>query len=192
MQNLQKASEIVRDGGIIIFPTDTAFGIGCRIDSPAAVEKLFTIRRRSTHKATPVLVGSIEMAEMWVDGIPNAVRELMDHYWPGGLTIVLPSTKQEIPPLVKGGTDTLGVRMPNHLDVLSLINTVGVPLIGSSANFEGENTPYEFQDLNPELVKLVDYVLPGECTTKQASTVVDCTTEPYTILREGAVQLTEL
>jgi L-threonylcarbamoyladenylate synthase len=129
------------------------------------------------------------MAEKWVEEISPQVRALMDSYWPGGLTLILPTNREDIQSLVKGGTSTLGVRMPDHTELLQIIENVGVPIIGSSANFEGETTPYVFDDLDSELVDLVDYVLPGECKTKQASTVLDCTAVPFRVLREGAVTL---
>ena len=72
---------------------------------------------------------------------------------------------------------------------MKIIEEVGVPILGPSANFHGDPTPYSPADLNPELVKLVDYVVPGECTVKQASTVVDCSVVPYKIIRQGAVSL---
>ena len=110
-------------------------------------------------------------------------------YWPGALTIVLPCKTEKVPEFVRGKGSNLGVRMPNNPTALEIIRQVGVPLIGTSANFHGEATPYAFEDLNPELIKLVDYVVPGECSVKQASTVIDCSVNPWKILREGAVKL---
>jgi len=190
--DVQQATNILASGGIIIFPTDTAFGIGCRIDSEDSVDKLFDIRRRSHHKATPVLVSDIHMAEQWVDEISSQARILIQKFWPGALTCVFSTHRNDIPKLVQGGSDTLGVRMPNHSGILKIIKKVGVPIIGSSANFEGDSTPYLFNELNQELVDLVDFVLPGECKIKQPSTVLDCTSQPFRVLREGAVSSQEI
>ena len=188
--NIQQSIEILNSGGIGIFPTDTAFGIGCRIDREDSVKRLFEVRRRPKDKAVPVLVSSIEMAQEYLEPIPDKVRkELMEKYWPGGLTIILQSRIQHIPSLVRGGSETIGVRIPNHPTTLELIKEVGVPILGPSANFAGEATPYSFESLNPELIKLVDFVLPGECSLKQASTVIDCTVEPWRIVRQGAVKI---
>ncbi len=188
-ESSKKAAGIVKNGGIMVFPTDTAFGIGCRIDDFEAVKKLFTIRRRSTHKATPVLVSNTAMAREWVDALSIEAHGLIETYWPGGLTLVLPSHDERVAPLVKGGTDTLGVRMPDHPELLQVIDEVGVPIIGSSANFEGGQTPFRRQDLDPELVAHVDFIMEGECSGNESSTVVDCTNTPLTILREGAVKI---
>ncbi len=186
-ENQKKAIEILKKGGIIIFPTDTAMGMGCRIDDDQAVKRFFTIRRRSETKPTPVLVSDIQMAREWVDIIPEKTKNLMEKYWPGGLTVVLNSKNTRVSKLVKGGGDTLGVRMPDYTELLTVISDLNIPIIGSSANFAGEQTPYSMDELNPELLSLVDYVLPGEALGKQVSTVLDCTQEPYTVLRQGAV-----
>lgn len=180
---------LLEKGGIIIYPTDTAFGIGCRIDRPDAVDKLFAIRKRLREHATPVLVSSIDMALSYVTSPSSIVRHLMQTHWPGGLTIVDRCNVGRVYSPIRGGGDTVGLRMPNHPVILDIIKEAGVPILGPSANFHGDPTPYSFSDLNPELMKLVDAVIPGECTLKCASTVVDCSVDPYKILRQGAVQL---
>jgi L-threonylcarbamoyladenylate synthase len=179
----------MKHSDIIIFPTDTAFGIGCRIDNHAAVDRLFTIRRRPIEQAMPILVSSIEMALTYYLDPSNVVRRLMKTYWPGALTIVAPCKENLIYSPIRGGGKTIGLRMPNHPAILKIIEEVGVPILGPSANFHGDPTPYSLSDLNPELLKLVDRVIPGECSVKQASTVVDCSVEPYKILRQGAIKL---
>lgn len=191
MDTLHNAINVLNDGGIVIFPTDTAFGIGCRIDRPDSVEKLFRIRRRPLSQATPVLVDSIDMALAYFDAPGDVVRRLMRSYWPGALTIVAPCKKNLIHSPVRGGGETIGLRMPDHETALALISGARVPILGPSANFHGNPTPFAFEDLDPELVVLVDAVVPGTCTAGNASTVVDTTTEPARILRQGAVRLSE-
>lgn len=188
-EQIQKAIQILKKGGIVIYPTDTAFGIGCRIDNAKAVDKLFKIRRRPLNQAMPVLVSSIGIALLYFDDPSQIVRHLMKTYWPGALTIVAPCKKELVYSPIRGGSDTIGLRMPNHPAALSIVEGVGIPILGPSANFHGDKTPYRFQDLNPELAKRVDFVVPGECTVKEQSTVVDCTTDPYSIIRQGAVRL---
>lgn len=186
---MKDALEIVSTGGIIIFPTDTAFGIGCRIDNHAAVDRLFNIRRRATTQAMPVLVSSMHMSLSYYLDPSDIVRHLMKEYWPGALTIVASCKTNLIYSPIRGGGKTIGLRMPNHQAILKIIEEVGVPILGPSANFHGDPTPYSTADLNPELVKLVDYVVLGECAVKQPSTVVDCSVTPYKIIRQGAVKL---
>lgn len=192
MENIQKAIDILNQGRIIIFPTDTAFGIGCRMDREDAIKKLFTIRQRPETQAVPVLVSGQDMAQHYLQELSVEVKQLMKKYWPGGLTIVYPCQVEKVSSRVRGGGNTLGVRMPDHEVALRLIKGIGVPLLAPSANFHGNPTPYSMQELDPELVKLVDYVVPGECKTKQASTVVDCSVEPWKILRQGSVIIDKL
>ncbi len=190
MNKIDKAVEVLNNGGIIIFPTDTAFGIGCRIDNQSAVKKLFEIRKRPNTQAAPVLVSNLEMVKRYVSQIPENVKEkLIKPYWPGALTIVLPCENEAVDALVRGGTNTIGIRMPGNKQILEIIEKVGVPILGPSANFHGQLTPYEFKDLDRNLVSLVDYVLDGECSVKKPSTVVDCTVSPWNILRKGAIEI---
>jgi len=189
-KNLEQAVKIVKNGGIIIFPTDTAFGIGCRVDNESAVQKLFKLRKRANDKAVPVLVSSVKMVEDYLQDLNPEVRQLMKRFWPGGLTIVFKYKKGKIPKLAAGGGLTIGVRMPNNKTTLDLIRKVGVPILGPSANFSGDPTPFKKSDLNSKLVSLVDFVLPGICKLKKASSVIDCTSKPFKILRDGAIDLT--
>ncbi|MBI4999339.1 threonylcarbamoyl-AMP synthase [Candidatus Gottesmanbacteria bacterium] len=188
-EELQQATEIIKRGGIVVFPTDTAFGVGCRMDDKKAVARLFKIRSRPETQAVPVLVSSIEMAQKYLLPIPNDVKNLMEKYWPGALTIVLPCKTESVPSLVRGQGLTLGVRMADHLVPLSIINSIGVPILGPSANFHGRPTPYKYEELDPEFTKLVDYVVPGECPTGMVSTVIDCSIKPWKIIRQGGVGL---
>jgi L-threonylcarbamoyladenylate synthase len=189
--NILNAISILNRGGIIIFPTDTAFGIGCRIDRLDAIERLFKIRKRPLVQAVPVLVSSLEMAKNYTTEISEEVTEkLIRPYWPGALTIVFNAQTSKVPQLVRGGTGTVGLRMPNNKDLLQIIEKVGVPILGPSANFHGELTPYSLEALNPKLTKLVDFVLEGKCELSEASTVIDTTQKPWKILRQGAINIT--
>lgn len=187
--HIEKAIKVVKDGGIVIYPTDTAFGIGCRIDDHSAVDRLFAVRRRPVTQATPVLVASRDMACVYFDSPSDIVRRFMHRYWPGALTIIAPCDKNVVYSPIRGGGETIGLRQPGHETALELIRGANVPIIGMSANFHGGPTPYRFDRLNSELVRLVDYVVPGECSVKMASTVVDCSVSPYRIIRQGAVRL---
>lgn len=187
---MKQAMKILQEGGIIIFPTDTAFGIGCRIDREDSVERLFKLRQRPFTQAMPVLASSEKMVREYVLEIPENVKlQLMDMYWPGALTIVLPARKEKVCPMVRGNGESIGMRVPNHPVPLTLIEELRVPIVGTSANFHGKPTPYEFSDLDPDLIKQVDYVLPGVCTLRKESTVIDCTQTPWKILRQGAVKV---
>lgn len=187
---VDEAIKIIKEGGIGIFPTDTAFAIGCRIDNEAAVKRLFKIRKRPKNQAVPVLVDTVKMAQDYLLPIPKEVIDkLIEPYWPGALTMILRCIIVKVPSLVRGGGDTLGVRIPNHSTARAIIRGVGVPILGPSANFHGEKTPYKMKDLDKDLVELVDFVVPGECSIGKVSTVVDCTVSPWKIVRQGALRL---
>ena len=191
-EEIKKAIEILRGGGIVIFPTDTAFGVGCRIDDEKAIERLFAIRKRPETQPTPVLIDTVRMAQNYLLPIPKAVIDkLIEPYWPGALTIILPCLIEKVPELVRGGGITLGVRIPNHPIARTLIRELGLPILGPSANFHGEKTPYEMHDLDPEFTKMVDLVVPGESIIKKTSTVIDCSKKPWKVVREGGLKLNE-
>ena len=187
---IEKAIEVLRQGGIVIFPTDTAFGIGCRMDNENSVKKLFSLRKRPQNQATPVLFSSIEMMKDYLLDIPKEIKEeLMDKYWPGALTLVLPCKTDKVFNLIRGNSNNIGVRVPGNDDLLSIIKNLGVGILGPSANFHGEKTPYNFKDLDSELISLVDFVVEGKCKLKKPSTVIDCSIKPWQIIREGAISL---
>lgn len=189
MSSLDKAIEVIREGGIVIFPTDTAFGIGCRMDDEKAVAKLFKIKKRPPTQAVPVLFDSLSRVEEYVLPFDTNIKRLMKKYWPGGLTIVLACKVSKVPVLVRGGGKTLGVRIPNHSTAMQLIKGADVPILAPSANFHGGKTPYIFGELDKALIKLVDFVVEGETKGSLSSTVVDCSKRPWEIIRQGAILL---
>lgn len=189
MEDRRKAIRTLKKGGIVIFPTETAYGIGCRMDNKEAVKRLIKIRRREKEKPFLVLVSSLEMAKKYLQDLSPKVEVLMKKFWPGPLTIVYFCQKNLVPSLVRAEGETLGVRLPDHQVTLGLVKGVGVPILAPSANFAGESPPFKFSDLNPELVKLVDFVLRAPCGKyKKTSTVIDCAKKPWQILREEVIK----
>lgn len=184
---IEQAVHVLNTGGIIIFPTDTAFGIGCRMDNTGAVRRLFALRERPLHQPTPILVASLQMAKRYAHFTPEIEASLLDKYWPGALTVIASSIIDVDPLLQKNGG--IGLRVPHNETTLSIIEKVGVGILGPSANFHGQPTPYSFDQLDPALIKKVDFVVPGECSVKRESTVVSTITEPWTIIRQGAVTI---
>ena len=185
---VREAIRTLKKGGIVIFPTETAFGIGCRMDNKRAVGRLIKIRGRKKEKPFLVLVANLQMAKKYWQKLPVRVEDLAKKFWPGPLTIVYYCRTDFVPSEVRAGGKTLGVRMPDHKIILNLIEGVGIPLLAPSANFAGEETPYKFSDLNPNFLRLVDFVLEAPCGKyKKPSTIIDCTQKPWKILREGAI-----
>ncbi|OGH21624.1 MAG: threonylcarbamoyl-AMP synthase [Candidatus Levybacteria bacterium RIFCSPHIGHO2_01_FULL_41_15] len=189
-RDIKKAIEILKGGGIVIFPTDTVFGIGCRVDNEKAVEKLFKIKGKPEKRVAPILVDSIEMAQKYLKPISaEVIEKLMKVHWPGSLTIVLPCKPKKTPARLQENGKTLGVRMPNYKTILRIIKNIGVPIIGTSANFYGQKAPKKFSDIDKRLITLVDFVLTGRCEQEVPSTIIDCSQKPWKILREGVVKI---
>ncbi len=184
----KKIAYIIRNGGVVIFPTDTAYGIGCLMENSKAVKKVYEIRKRSHEKAVPVLFSSIRMIKKYVKPFDSNIINLMKKHWPGGLTIILPVKTSKVPSLVRAGKKTIGVRIPNHKPLLKLIRSTG-PIIAPSANFAGDLTPFTFSELDKKLISKVDLVVRGKTSLKKSSTVIDCSIKPYKIIRIGAVEI---
>lgn len=188
-KEVRKAIEVFKNGGIVIFPTDTAIGIGCRIDNEKSVKRVFDIKKREYSKPLLALVDSMQMAKKYVSIPKNVAEKLLNKYWPGGLTVFLKCNLEKVPSIVHSGTNSLAVRLPDHNDITNIIKQVGVPIIATSANFSGDTTPYSISQVNNELLSKVDFVLKGECTFKKQSTIIDCTVTPWKVIREGAVKI---
>jgi L-threonylcarbamoyladenylate synthase len=188
-KEVEQVIKVFRDGGVLIFPTDTAFGIGCRMDDEKAVARVFDIKQRKRSEAVLVLVDGIKMTEKYVE-IPKSVRtKLINKYWPGGLSVFFKTKSGKVPGIVTANSDILAVRWPKHEVMEKIIHEVGIPIIATSANRSGEKTPYKLEDLDEGVVEQVDAVLKGECADKKESTVIDTVVEPWKIIRQGAVEV---
>jgi len=184
-----KVVKILNRGSLVIFPTDTAYGLGCRIDKPAALKKLQKITRRPSNMPSPVLVSSLSMAQKYLQKTTPELKSLARKFWPGPLTLIYRCKTQKVHPLVRGGKKTLGVRQPNHSLILKIIKKIDVPIIGTSANIHGHQTPFNKKDLNPKLIKKVDLIIYGRCLHNQASTVLDLSKTPWQVLRRGSIKV---
>lgn len=187
-QKLESVVECFKEGGVIVFPTDTAYGIGCRMDFIKSVEKVFNIRNRAETKPVLVLADSIEMIEKYAY-VDEKVKRFAKKYWPGGVTIILPCKTDLVPEVVRAGGSTLAVRIPRHNELLEIIVNVGVPIVAPSANISGHKTPYAQEEVEESILANADQVISGECTYKKESTIIDSTSNPWKIVREGAVKI---
>jgi L-threonylcarbamoyladenylate synthase len=186
-RKISECLEIFKQGGIVIFPTDTAFGIGCRIDRPEAVQRLFEIRKRDPARAVPVLVSDPQMAyRYWAEDRPALIDQLVNKYWPGALTIIFKKTDDlEVHQFITGGGSSIGIREPDQEELRNIIRSLNVPVIGTSANFPGEKTPHRVSEISSGLLEKVDYVLDLPAGTGE-STVVDVR-DGLEIVRQGNV-----
>ena len=184
------ACDVIRSGGLIAFPTDTLYGLGCDPHLPTALQKIYTAKGRSASKAIPVLVSSPAQLDGLVLGLPDQALRLMEQWWPGALTLVLPKNPDLPPDLTP--YPGLAVRMPNHPVALSLLDQAG-PLAVTSANLSDQENPRDALGVLAQLEGLVDLVLDGgELTGGQASTIVDCLGMEPKLLREGPIPFSEI
>ncbi len=179
------ACEVIRSGGLIAFPTDTLYGLGCDPHLPTALQKIYAAKGRSMSKAIPVLISHpYQLAEL-VSQLPQKTPRLIKQWWPGALTLVLPK-KMELPPDLTPYPG-LALRMPDHPVALAIIDQTG-PLAVTSANLSDHENPHDAQGVLAQLNGLVDLVLDGGTLSGgQASTIVDCLGGEPKLLREGPI-----
>jgi L-threonylcarbamoyladenylate synthase len=194
--NLKKQVErgiaILRHGGIVAYPTDTVYGLGASMTSHKGAERIYRVKQRPPDMALPLLVAKISQIEALSGTVPEVAHRLISEFWPGALTIVLPASSS-VPEIVTAGGTTVAVRMPAHPVPLALIESIGTPLIGTSANLSGRASPLTATEVQAQLGDEVDLIIDdGKPCPGTASTIVDVTGEVPVILREGAISRKEI
>ena len=184
---LAAAVETLRAGGLLVLATDTVYGVAVALDTPGGVERLFTAKHRPPEKAIIVLVDGLDQVAGIVD-LPPAAGVLARAGWPGGLTLVLPLVDpQLLPAALTAGTETLGVRVPDHPTPRAIARALG-PLPTTSANRSGDPPALDASGATAALGEEVDLILDGGRTPGGVpSTVVDCASDRPSIIRAGAV-----
>ncbi len=185
--SIETALDLLNEGEIVAFPTDTVYGLGTNALYSPGIIKLFEAKGRDANKAIAVLIGATEQLSLLTDSLSTTARILIEHFWPGGLTIVVPK-KKDLPELLSAGS-SIGIRMPNHAIALELLKKFG-PLATTSANLSGKNNPHDAGDVLHQLNGRVPLILDGgSCPGGIPSTVVDCSTDEVRILRPGTISL---
>lgn len=184
-----KCADTVKQGGVVVYPTDTVYGIGCSPYSNSAVERVLRIKGRNESKPLPVLVYNSVEAEKLVD-LGQKGRLLASKYWPGSLTIVAPIVDRSIDSKVKTGSDTLGVRVPANKCARSLLKHCRC-IVGTSANISGEPSMTSAVEVQNSRLDGFDILLDGgSVELGRASTIIDTTN--LNIIREGAITKDEI
>ncbi|MBL8062806.1 MAG: threonylcarbamoyl-AMP synthase [Anaerolineales bacterium] len=187
---LTHALNVLQKGGIVAFPTDTVYGLGALAFHNPAIESIYTAKDRPIEKAIPILIGDLAALDDVGMDIPNMALRFATRFWPGPLTCVVPK-KPTLPPAVSA-TSTVAVRIPDHPDALALLRAAG-PLAVTSANISGQPSPTTAQEVYRQLNGRIPLILDGGQTPGGVpSTLVDCTGDHPTILREGPISLEEL
>ena len=181
---------LVRNGGVVVFPTDTIYGIGCDPYNDSAVKRIFMIKDRDEKKPLPVLTSSVQNAERVVS-LGRTGKILAERYWPGALTIVAPIIDRRISPRVMAGSSSLAVRVPANKCILLLLGYCRY-LVGTSANLSGERALKSAQEVLGSGLEGYDALLDGGTVEKgMESTIVDVEGKPK-ILREGPIKSSEV
>ena len=185
--DLSYAVEVIAAGGLVAVPTDTVYGLAVNALDAQAVAKVYEVKGRPAIKPLILLVEDIGAAEALCSHIPDAARILAEAFWPGALTLVLPCG-DTVPKIVTAGGSTLGVRSPNHGKTLELLRLTGVPLAAPSANISDMPSPKSAQEVLAYFDGLIECVIDGGVTDLGfESTIIDLSSEPYKILRQGAL-----
>src|SRR5215210_7420460 len=187
---LASCALVVKNGGVLVYPTDTIYGIGCDPYNDLAVKRIFTIKGRDEKKPLPVLAYSMQNAERIVS-LGRTGRTLAERYWPGALTIVAPIIDRRISPTVMAGSSSLAVRVPANTCVLMLLSHCTY-LVGTSANLSGKRGLKSAQEVLDSQLEGYDALLDGGTVEKGVeSTIVSIEGKPK-ILREGAIKSREV
>lgn len=187
---IQNALEVLRNGGLVAFPTDTVYGVGALAFDGRAIESIYAAKDRPMEKAIPVLIGDMSDLERVGIDIPEIARKLAARFWPGPLTVLVPK-RPDLPEAISA-TATVGVRVPDHEVARALLREAG-PMAVTSANISGAQSPITAQEVQEQLGGRISLILDGGSTPGGVpSTLVDCTTPELRVLREGPLSLEEL
>ncbi len=189
-----KAAEIIKDGGLVVFPTETLYGLGANAFDPRAVSKIFRVKGRSEQKPLIILIARKEDLRGVACDIPPLTWKLVKKFWPGPLTLVL-KKKKIIPKEVSAGSNTIAVRLSPHPVARALVSAAGVPITAPSANLSGKRPHHTIAGALKELgnKKEINLFLDaGKTPIGKPSTLVDLTKNPPRILREGSITKKQL
>ncbi len=192
-QQIATAAKLIQAGQLVAFPTETVYGLGADATNPTAVKQVYAAKGRPSDNPLIVHVSDIAMVQQFAAVIPPVAQQLMEQFWPGSLTIILPVKPGSLDRVVTGGLTTVAFRLPANEVTRALIRQAGVPLVGPSANTSGKPSPTTAQhvahDLNGKIAAIVD---DGPTKVGVESTVIDLSTSHPAILRPGAITKAQL
>ena len=191
-EDIKQAAEIIKDGGLVAFPTETVYGLGADALNPEAVGKVYAAKGRPSDNPMIVHISSKDDLNCLTSEITEDMKTLMDDFWPGPLTMVVPA-KPEVPRVTTGGLDTVAVRMPSDPVASALITEAGVPIAAPSANLSGRPSPTSARHVCDDLDGRIDAIIGGaDCQVGIESTVVDMTGSLPVVLRPGIITQEQL
>lgn len=180
------AARILREAGVVVIPTDTVYGLAASVLRPASVERVFEIKRRPPMMRVPVLLATAADLPILVSNIPRISWKLIEAFWPGALTLVMPA-RPSVPPAITRGGDSVAVRVPGARTALSLLESLGEPIVGTSANVSGQPSIVRGAEALDALPGVDAVLVNDRDLVGTASTVVDLTAATPVITRAGAI-----
>lgn len=190
---IQEVANGLKEGKLVVFPTDTVYGIGTNAYNDNACKKVYEVKGRPMNKPLIVLIANIDMLKEIVNDISQVEQKLIDSLWPGPLTIIFKKKAGIFPDIVSAGDDYIRVRLVNEGIVAKLIQIVGVPVVAPSANLSGSPTGTKIKNIIRELGDKVDYILDyGDIESDTTSTIVKVENERVVVIREGKIKKEEL
>jgi len=187
LEIIQTAAAVVKKGGVVAFPTTGLYGLGVDAFNAAGVDRLFDIKQRFRDKPILILIDSPTQLQGLAAVIPDTAVRIMDHFWPGGVTLVFEAAAG-VPEILTANTGKIGIRLAGHPVAAALVSAAKGPITGTSANFSGAVGCRRVEDLDPALIRRLDFIIDsGPLKGGRGSTVVDVTGKRLRILREGEV-----
>jgi L-threonylcarbamoyladenylate synthase len=185
-EQVENGAKILKQGGIVVFPTDTVYGLGADAFQPKAVERIYKVKGRPRNLPFPLLIADTSQLTAIAESISEIAWFLARHFWPGGLTLVLPKSSSLPDHLAR--EPGIAVRIPDHPVCLALIRCLENPIIGTSANISGRPAVLTADEARQQLGGKVDLIIDGgKCPGGGESTIVDVTGECPVILRQGII-----
>ena len=194
-EDIMAAGEVLKQGGIVAFPTDTVYGLGAVFDDERAVRQIFAAKGREEKKPLSILVADSAQVELLSDiksgEMAQKAARLMEKYWPGALTLIF-EKKDSVEDFVTMGRKTIGIRVPDDDFILDLISRLGMPLMVTSANVSGEGSLLKWEDVLSCMDHRIDAIVCEDARGESASTIIDVTGEDIKVLRQGPILLEEI
>ncbi|MEI7797064.1 MAG: L-threonylcarbamoyladenylate synthase [Methylococcaceae bacterium] len=191
-ENIERATQCLKNGGLVAFPTETVYGLGADASNPDAVKRIFAAKNRPENHPLIVHLASFEQFYLWAQDIPESAVVLAEHFFPAPLAVIL-KKRPEVSETVTGGQKTIALRVPNHPVALELLRAFGGGIAAPSANRFCRISPTQAQHVADELGESVDMILDGgACQIGVESTIIDLSGDKPTILRFGQITRSEL
>ncbi len=191
-EQVERGIFILRQGGLVAYPTDTVYGLGAWASLPQAVERVYRVKERPRNMALPLLLSDKSQITDVAEHVPPVAWLLIRSFSPGALTIVLRKSKS-VPDIITAGNTTIAVRIPAHPIPIALVEGLGAPIVGTSANLSGQPSPLTADEVYSQLGDRIDLIIDGgRCPGGKESTIIDVTGQTPVVLREGAISMEEL